>query len=275
MQKVTSRGYENTYSAIVDSVDSDFVRGRFVKLKKDNIEKLKKISQNGKNAFEEKLEVTGIDEYIEANAYFVWNLNNNLILAQYNPDSLNVLTRYSRVILGSSLSRCNVFSANIQLEPFPSDEFIDEIIRKKGLVRKFRLSFKNMNKKQMESLGMSSDLIWEIADTDELGLTVSTSIELNQPKTLTREFYNKLKEIAYRILRKTSKYVVYTDEGNFDLIGEKFIYYNETVEIKDTIEEYRKEIYGKMLHKLHEQTEILENIRKLEEQKYPPIDSFR
>lgn len=260
---ITNRGNINIYSIIVDAVETDMVMGRFVKLKKDNIEKLRKNHPTQK--IEEILEVTGIDEYIEANAYFVWNLANNLMLAEYNPESLNVLTGNSSRVLAYTLRRCNAHNSNISLEPFLSQEFIREIIQNKGSVYKYRLLFKDINKKYLESQGMTADLIWKMAKIDGLDLSLGINIAVSQ--TLTDGFYQELKTIADRIKGKAKKYVVYTDEGNFDLIGDKYIYYNRTVSLKDTITEYRKEIYDNILTELQSRTESLESIRRIEAQK--------
>ena len=261
--QITNRGNINIYSVIVDKVESDMVLGRFVKLKKDNIEKLRKNQPTQK--IEEILEVTGIDEYIEANSYFVWNLINNLMLAEYNPESLNVLTRNSSKVLAYTLSRCNAYNSNISLEPFLSQEFIQEIIQNKGSVYKYRLLFKDINKKYLESQGMTADLIWKMAKIDGFDLSLGINIAVSQ--TLTDGFYQELKVIADRIRGKAKKYVVYTDEGNFDLIGDKYIYYNRTVSLKDTIAEYRKEIYDNIRTELQSRTESLESIRRIEAQK--------
>ena len=265
----THRGAENKYSVIVDSAIDNFVLGRFVKLKKDNIEKLKQTLEKG---IIEEFEPTGIDEFIEANAYFVWNLSNDLMLAEYNTESLNVLSRNSTKLLRNALKKCNAVNHDIELEPFPSREFIKEIIKNGGQVYKYHLSFKSLNKRELENIDVTSNLIWAMAGTGELGMTVS--VKIGDPMTLTHQLYEKLKGIANRIRNDTNKYVVYTDEGNFDLIGEKFIYYSEDVAIRDTKEEYRAEIYGRIRNKLIDQTETLGSIRKLEELRNPRLDSF-
>ena len=79
--EVPARGATNLYSIIADAAVNDVVQGRFVKLKSDNIETI------DKNTLEEDLQVIGEDKYIEANAYFVWNFKNNLLLAQWDLES--------------------------------------------------------------------------------------------------------------------------------------------------------------------------------------------
>ena len=263
--EVNARGAVNLYSAIVDSAENGFVLGRFVKLKTDNIETI------DKKTFYEDLAIIGEDKYIEENAYFVWNIATNLLLAQWNLESLNVLTGNSNRVLQKAFFECNL-RHDIKIEPFPSKEFIQNIIQNKGIISKYRLSFKELGKPYLEEQGLGGDIVWQIAEDQEVEMDLV--IRLGQRPELSESLFGKLTSIARRILSGTNKFVVYTDEGNFDLIGEKAIYYSETVTILDDLDLYRKEIYKKIKQKLMAETNNLLEIRKRTDAKNPTLDKF-
>ncbi len=262
--EVRARGAVNTYSIILDDFRDSKFYGRFVKLKSDNIETL------NKTTFEEDLETIGEDKYIEQNAYFVWNVSNNLLLAQWNLESLNVLTGNSNKVLKKALTNSAVDS-NVQMEPFPSKEFIENIIQNRGEIWKYRLSFKELGKSYSESNGLGGSVVWDLAEDQEVGIDLV--VRLSQRKTLTSKFFEGLQRIAERIRGSTKKFVVYTDEGNFDLIGEKAIYYSETVKVMNDLNEYRNEMYRLINNKLSEETGNLLEIRRISERRRP--DLFR
>ena len=260
--EVRSRGAVNTYSIILDHFKDSKFYGRFVKLKSDNIETI------DKKTFKEDLETIGEDKYIEHNAYFVWNISNNLLLAQWNIESLNVLTGNSNKVLKKAFLNSGVDS-NIQIEPFPSKEFIENIIQNRGEIWKYTLSFKELSKSYSESNGLGSPLVWEMAENQELRMDIV--VRLTERKTLTHAFFKRLQQIAEKIRGNTKKFVVYTDDGNFDLIGEKSIYYSETVRIMNDLVEYRNEIYRVIDFKLAQETENLLGIRRISERRRPDI----
>lgn len=252
------RGHENLYSVIVDKCDSDQVFGRFVKLKKDNVEKLIR-GGTSEEKYEEKLEVTKENEFIEANSYFVWNTIDNLMLAEYNTESVNILTGTSSSVLNHGLGVHQVFR-DFRLAPFPSSEFIQQIIDDGGVVSRYYLSFEDLSKSYLESLKMDANLIWQIAEKNTLGL--SMAIKLDTPKTLTEQLFGILRDVSNKIDDKAKKFVVHTSEGNFDLIGVKFIYYSETARIEEDIIKYRNEIYREISEVLADKKQSLQGIRK-------------
>jgi len=193
-----------------------------------------------------------------------------LLLAQWNLESLNVLTGNSNKVLKNALSISGLDS-NIQMEPFPSKEFIENIIQNRGEVWKYRFSFRELSKSYSETKGLGGPIVWDVAEDQEVGIELV--VKLSQRKTLTQSFFNKLSNIANEIRGGTKKFVVYTDDGNFDLIGEKAIYYSEDVTALDDLDEYRNEIYKVIGNKLVEETDNLLGIRRISENKRP--DLFR
>ncbi len=238
-QEIEERRIKNFYSIIVDFINNGYINGRFVKLKTDNIETIDKKTKD------EGLEVIGIDKYIEANSYFIWDTKNNIMLAQWNKDSLNVLTKKARTVLTNLLKKYNISTVDIRLEPIPSQELISDIIKYNGRVYKYLLKFKHMNKPYFEDAGkdagVTDTLIWNIASQGSLDL--SLNIKLINPITLTQSFFNKLKSIAMKNRKIQERFGVYTDEGNFDLLGDKYVYYTEYVDIGKDLAEYRKNVY--------------------------------
>ena len=240
VQEIEVRKVINYYSIIVDYIDNEYINGRFVKLKTDNIETI------NKNTTDEDLEVIGPDKYIEANSYFIWDTKNNLMLGQWNKESLNVLTKNGSAVLTNLLKKYNFSNNDVRLEPIPSKELISDIIKNKGRIQKYFLKFKHINKPYFEEAGknegITDTLIWDIAENRAMDL--SLNLKLNDPITLTQSFFSKLKGIAHRNKQIQEKFAVYTDEGNFDLLGEKYVYYTENVDIGKNLQEYRKNIYG-------------------------------
>ena len=240
VQEIEVRKVINYYSIIVDYIDKAYINGRFVKLKTDNIETI------NKNTTDEDLEVIGPDKYIEANSYFIWDTKNNLMLGQWNKESLNVLTKNGSAVLTNLLKKYNFSNSDVRLEPIPSEELISDIIKNKGRIQKYFLKFKHINKPYFEKAGkndgITDTLIWDIAENRAMDL--SLNLKLNNPITLTQSLFSKLKGIANRNKKIQEKFTVYTDEGNFDLLGEKYVYYTENVDIGKNLQEYRKNIYG-------------------------------
>ena len=239
VQEIEERGIKNFYSIIVDSLDNGYINGRFVKLKTDNIETIDKTTKY------EGLEVIGPDKYIEANSYFIWDTKNNIMLAQWNKDSLNVLTKKAGIILTGLFKKYNISSVNVRLVPIPSQQLISDIIKHKGKVHKYFLKFNHINKPYFEEAGkdegITDTLIWDIANRRSMDL--SLNIKLVNPITLTQSFFDKLKNIAYKNKKMQKRFGVYTDEGNFDLLGDKYVYYTKYVDIGKDLLEYRKNVY--------------------------------
>lgn len=252
----------NIYSIILDDFEDSRFYGRFVKLKNENIETIDK-----KN-FDEKFEKIGEDKYIEQNAYFVWNVSNNLLLAQWNLESLNVLTGNSNKVLKKALSKSGV-DTGAQMEPFPSKDFIENIIQNRGEIWKYSLSFKELGKPYSETKGLGGSVVWDVAEDQEV--SIDLVVRLSQRKTLTQSFFDKLSGIANVIRDGTKKFVVYTDDGNFDLIGEKAIYYSEKITVLDDLDQYRNEMYRVIKNKLTEETDNLLGIRRISEKKRPDL----
>ena len=240
VQEIEERRIKNYYSIIVDSLDNGYVNGRFVKLKTDSIETINKITKD------EDLEVIGDDKYIEANSYFIWDTKNNIMLAQWNKDSLNVLTKKAGTILTNLLKKYNIRTVDVRLEPIPSPQLIIDIIKNNGRIHKYFLKFNHINKPYFERVGgdsgITDTLIWDIANQGSLDL--SLNIKLVNPITLTQSFFNKLKNIAMKNRKIQERFGVYTDEGNFDLLGDKYVYYTEYVDIGKDLAEYRKNVYN-------------------------------
>ena len=189
VQEIEVRGIKNFYSIIVDSLDIGYINGRFIKLKKDNIETINKITKD------EGLEVIGEDKYIEANSYFIWDTKCNIMLAQWNIDSLNVLTKKAGEILTNILKKYNINTVNVRLVPIPSQQLISDIIKQKGKVDKYFLKFNHINKPYFEKAGkdegITDTLIWDIANRGSMDL--SLNIKLINPITLTQSLFDKLK----------------------------------------------------------------------------------
>ena len=239
VQEFLDRGIRSSYSIIADSIYNGYLNGRFVKLKSDNIETIDKKTK------QEDLEVIGPDKYIEANSYFIWDTKNNLMVAQWNRDSLNVLTKKSSSILSNSLKKHKIINIDVELQPFPSEELIKYILQNKGNIHKYFLKFNQLSKPYFEQAGIDSGitdtLIWDIANRESIGL--SLTIKLDNPLTLTQAILDKLKNIANKNKKIQTRFGVYTDEGNFDLIGDKYVYYTEYVNTGTNLQEYRENVY--------------------------------
>ncbi len=263
--EIKARGGVNQYSITVDFYEDGFVFGRFVKLKTDNIETI------DKKTMYEDLQKIGEDKFIEQNAYFVWSLSTNLFLGQWNLESLNVLTGNSNLVLQNAISKCNL-GRNIKIEPFPSKEFIQNIIENRGLINKYKLSFRELSKTYLEDYGMGGETVFQIAEDQSVELDIE--IKLSQRKTLSQSVFDNLKSVTEHILPGTKKFIVYTNDGNFDLIGEKAIYYSQKIPIMDDLALYRKQIYNLIKKKLIEETNKLLKITKITNAAQQTLDIF-
>ncbi len=268
VQEIEDRKIKNFYSIIVDSLDNGYINGRFVKLKTDNIETIDKTTKD------EDLEVIGPDKYIEENSYFIWDTKKNLMLAQWNRDSLNVLTKKARDILTNLLKKYNISTVDVKLEPIPSEKLISDIIKQKGKIDKYFLKFKHINKPYFEKAGndegITDTLIWDIANRGSMDL--SLNIKLVNPITLTQSFFDKLKNIAYKNKKIQERFGVYTDEGNFDLLGDKYVYYTEYVDIGKNLPEYRKNVYKAINDMYADQLKAILRMTKVTKTTYIDVD---
>ena len=258
-QEFIDRGIKASYSIIADYIENGYINGRFVKLKTDNIETIDKKTKL------EDLQVIGEDKLIEANSYFIWDTTRNLMIAQWNRESLNVLTKKSGSILSNSLNKHNIINLEVGLQSFPSEELIKYIIQNKGNVHKYFLKFNQLSKPYFEQsgrdAGITDTLIWDIANRESIGL--SLTIKLDNPLTLTQSLLDKLKNIANKNKKIQTRFGVYTDEGNFDLIGDKYVYYTEYVDIGANLQEYRENVYKAINSIYAEERDAILRMRKV------------
>ena len=115
--------------------------------------------------------------------------------------------------------------------------------------------------------------MWELAENN--GLKLDLVLTLSEHPTLTENLYAKLKTLAKHIASDAKQFVVYTDEGNFDLVGEKMIYFSEKVAIKNELEDYRREVYATITEKLNSEAKNLLEIRRIVSERSPTLDRFR
>jgi hypothetical protein len=229
-----------TYTIIGDSLDGRFVRGRFLKLIKDDIgridlEKLK-----------EEIITNGPSEYVEENSHFIYDTSLNLVLAEYNPGGVNVLTKRASQLLDNAIKKCARDLRNIIVNPIPSEEFIEQIVGT-GFTKSARIHFERINLKYLEDKGATSSLISALAE--EEGFDLGIFAKMTVPRPLSVEKFKGFKELADKFKGKADSLKVNTDEGNFDIIKDNLLYFNAEIERSNT-DIMRLELFSKMQERL-------------------------
>jgi len=267
LNNILVKNYKNlkievNYSLVADKLDNNYIYGRFIKLKKDNIEKLMQDTQSNIEKIKEELLTLKDNEFIEENAYFVFNLKSGIMLANYNPDSVNILKSAASDTFNNAMQKCK-YNDPIKLYPFPSDELIDDMINNGSQILKYHIIFPQLSLQRIEDIdkhGVFND-IFSLADSNQsFGLMFEMS--LSKPQTLTHKVLNLLKEYIKKF-GKIEKFTVYTDYMNFDLIADRYVYFSIDIEVKDDLEDNMKNIYKNIYDLLVEkQDRILNMVKK-------------
>lgn len=238
-----NNGKKILYSIVADKFENNFMYGRFIKLNSNYMEKIKEDIQSNKVTITEELVKLETGAYFAQNAHFVCNLNSGIMLANYNSDSVNILTSAAPDTFNHALQQCNL--PTIKLTPFPSSELINEMIKKKAQIFNYYISFPQLSVQYIENIGKDNSdifkMVFGLLDTTP-GFKLKFKLTPSHPEILTP---NKLKSLR-QFIRKSEKmdrFTVYTDYMNFDLVADKYVYYSTEIDQKEDIDENREVIY--------------------------------
>lgn len=220
MKRLGTKLIDNLYSIVVDHYENGLLKGRLLKLRQDPLEKV--IDDKVKKEIIEKILATPENEYLEESVLFVWNIYEGIMFAQFNPDTVNVLHSKPFALINNAVFICKRVLLLNELHPLPSKEFIKEIVEKKGGIKKYVLKFGDINLKYLEDAGIKSDL-WEIAEQNNFSLDLILKPQGNL--RLNIGLFNMLEKFADKFSNKAKNLTVNTEIGNFDLIGEKLIFF--------------------------------------------------
>lgn len=221
------------YSIITDSsywddgVDSHNVDGvifgRFLKLRKDPI------SQIDIKNFQEEVVTNTPSKYLLESAYFILDTKNNIMLAQYNKNSLNVLSKRSGCIFKNVLMKINNNNNFDDITPIPSGELIKKILSKQSPVKSYHLKFRNININYLEKkIGISSEKMKELSASYDFDFNID--IKFSQQPHMGKFLYETIKSKIPPLGKNMKGYKVKTEDGSFDLIKDNLLYYDMPIE---------------------------------------------
>lgn len=219
--------------------------GRFLKLRKESFSRI------DMDKLEEEVIENGPNEFLEEEAHFIMDTENNIILARYNPHSLNVLSRRSEEILNYALKVCGINRGRIQVRPIPSDELIEGLTNKTN-IESYKITLDGLNLDYLEMHGINSRIIKRLAKDG--GIDLMLSMRFLSPPMFTREKHAELKNEVTELGTRAKSFKVKTEDGSFDLIKENLLYYEIEIDV-DSYSRMRTRLQSEMLKKMQENEE--------------------
>ena len=167
--KPTWRGDTKLYSIVGDKESSGIVQGRFLRLNKDNRSKV-----DFKKLMESELGL-GPNEYVEEEAFFLFDTHDKLLLGEYNPSSVNVLGQRVGQLLNHVLQKIKPPPPEVSVYPIPSDSFLRSAVGS-ALIRRERIEFPSLDLAHLEDVGVSSKVITELAEGENFGIVLTVKL---------------------------------------------------------------------------------------------------
>lgn len=237
----------------------DIIFGRLLRLRNEAITRI----DLDLTQLQEEILTSSNSKYLLESTYFAIDTKTNIMLGQYNKDSVNVLTKRPGKIFDNSLQKLNLNSKFQGIEPIPTDELIQAIIKHESLVFNYRLSFQDINLKYLEkAVGMTSEQLNYILEQNKFNLIMS--ISLNNNPHFTEKLFDNLKN-AFHKDKNFNKLKISTEDGVFDLFNENFLYYPlhiDMPEMKDykDYEQFRDNVQKGMVELLRKHNKEISNI---------------
>jgi len=231
--------------------------GRFLRLRKGPI------SQLDVQKFQEEVVTNTPSKFLVESAHFVLDTANNIMLAEYNTDSVNILSNRVSEIFKRVLDLINAAKSFQHILPIPSDELIKNIINKESSINGYILKLGDINLDYLEkNLGIGSEKIKALLDAYNMDLTINIIFKYG-PK-ITKGRYDSLKKL-FKSDRNAKSLKVKTEEGNFDIIKDNLLYYQVNVDISDdmndqTYLDLQRDIQKKMLNQLMNNRDAILNV---------------
>lgn len=247
-------GDTRLYSIIGDKVQGAFVQGRLLRLNKDirsklDLDLLKEDDLN-----------LGPNQYVEEEAFFLLDTKLNIMMCEYNPSSLNVLSCRFEMLLNQVMVKCGLVLPSLLVRPIPSNAFIKRAVGS-ALIKRERVEFPELDLMNLEKSGVSSDMIKDLVEGRNFGINITIKYDV-KPDLSERKF-EKLRSLVDRVRSLASSFKVYTTEGNFDLIKENLLFYDFDVESRSNHDQMVRAIHEELaeLH-LQQMKEIMEIVTK-------------
>ena len=203
-------------SDFINNFDNYLIHGRFLRLNKEILAKI-----NLDNLKESDLNLDQ-NEYLEEESYFLFDTKNMIILGEYNPRAVNILSpnRVLEIIL-NALNNCQLGKISY-FQPIPVTDFLDKI-KDKAHIKKVKMDLSSLNADYLESLGFDSrSVIYKLSDGEEISVNITIKYDINI--IASSKYIEKIKIIKNRISNNAESFKIYTDEfGDYDLIKNNFI----------------------------------------------------
>ena len=228
--------------------------GRFLRLRKGPI------SQVDIEKYKEEVVTNTPSKFLLESAHFVLDTNNNIMLAEYNNDSVNVLSKRVSEIFGRALNLINAPNSFLYIIPIPSDDLIKNILNKESLIKGYKLKLGDINLNYIEKiLGINSAKIKALSG--EFGMDFTLNISFKFRPKITNEHFKQLGAL-FKSDSKAKSLKVKTEDGSFDIIKENLLYYEINVDLPDNINDktyldLQRNIQREMLNKLNDNREAI------------------
>lgn len=180
--------------------------------------------------------------FLLESSYFVIDTKSNIMLGQYNKDSVNVLNKRAGEIFKNSLFKLNLNHNFDSILPIPTNQLIKVIIKNESSVHNYKLSLGSIDLEYLERfLGPASKRLRALADGTTFNFSATISFKFKPHFNDDR--YEKINNLFIKNRdKKLEKLKVSTEDGIFDLLNNNFLYYPVTVEmpIIKSINDYKK-----------------------------------
>jgi hypothetical protein len=253
--QIDSKGETKLYTMIGDklsSSDTHIIQGRFILFNKRIMSKIKLNPPQ-----EEPLKLDP-NEFLEEETYFLLDITNGVLLAEYNPGVVNVLSGRIKYLLNNILFKFRKINI-ADLEAIPVENFIEKI-KDRAQVHKIKISLSWANLDYLENIGISSRKLKAYGENIEVEVT--QIVKFRMPRIVTGNYIDKLRETKNSISEVAKSFKIYTDEGNFDLMGKNFVYYEINLDGTLSYDELKDSFHKGILDKYVEiQKNLLHIIR--------------
>jgi|GEM_PF-2177489 len=216
---------------IPEEIKADgIIFGRLLKLRNDAISRI------DLDVLKEEILTNAGSKFLLESSYFAIDTKNNIMLGQYNKNSVNVLSSRAGEIFKNSLSKLNLGQNFEYILPIPTDELIKVIIKKESSVHNYKLFFKDINLNYLEKvLDISSEKLKILSEQNNFNFIMTISFR-SKPR-FTDKVFHKMKG-SFTKDKKLDKLKISTEDGNFDLLNQNYLYYPISIEIP-VIKDYK------------------------------------
>lgn len=223
-------GRRTLFAALSCGTDSHYALFRFVRLKKDSIDRI------DIDKLKEDLIRPGPSEWLGESVHFVLDTANWIAIGEHDPRVVAVPGSWPERLFNQAFSSAGR-QERIAFHPFPSKAFRDVVLGR--AIEKYFLKLGPVSVQTLEEEGFKSDAIAKIIAEDQV-TALDVTISVKATTGTDEKKASLLERIAAGLKGHSAKvFRIRTEEGTlFDLLRENFVKYTfETVDDPQALSE--------------------------------------